>query len=492
MLTYPMIYTGAALMVINIVAYIRFERHVRLMGSWEKERRILYLPIVLLILFLIGYVFIAVFGKPDIVMAAIMFGGSIFVMVMVFLMQRITKRIEEEEKLKAAIESAEQANKAKTVFLSNMSHDIRTPLNAIIGLAEISKEKDVSEEELREYMEKIGSSGSFLLSLINDILEMSRIESGKMELEPAVVDLNDMRDRLIDMFAQQMESRSIDFTVECNVEDSVVVCDCHRLFRALLNLTSNAYKFTPEGGKVSASITQKGKTDDGRGRYTISVSDTGIGMTQEFAERVFDAFERERTSTDSEIQGTGLGMAITKSIVDQMGGDISVKTAPGKGTEFTITLEFEISDKTPECGMKNGTDGTVSFSGKRVLIADDVEVNRMIIEMLMEKLGFIAETAKNGSEAVDKIRNNEPGYYDLVLMDIQMPVMGGYEATDMIRKMEEPGRADVPVIAVSANAFTEDVKKSEEAGMNGHISKPVDPVELRQVLSHIFGSRKHE
>ena len=326
MLTYPMIYAGAALMVINIVAYIRFERHVRLMGSWEKERRILYLPIVLLILFLIGYVFIAVFGRPDIVMAAIMFGGSIFVMIMIFLMQRITKRIEEEEKLKAAIESAEQANKAKTVFLSNMSHDIRTPLNAIIGLAEISKEKDVSEEELREYMEKIGSSGSFLLSLINDILEMSRIESGKMELEPTTVDLNDMRDRLIDMFSQQMESRSIDFTVECNVEDSVVVCDCHRLFRALLNLTSNAYKFTPEGGKVSASITQNGKTDDGRGRYTICVSDTGIGMTQEFAEKVFDAFERERTSTDSEIQGTGLGMAITKSIVDQMGGDISVKT----------------------------------------------------------------------------------------------------------------------------------------------------------------------
>lgn len=483
MLTYLMVYTGAVLMLINIIVYIRFERQVRVMGSWEKERRLLYLPIVLLILFLIGYVFIGVFGRPDKVIASILFGGSIFVLVMVLLMQRITKRIEEEEKLRAALEAAEQANKAKTTFLSNMSHDIRTPLNAIIGLAETGSDKDIAEPQLREYMEKISASGDFLLSLINDILEMSRIESGKMELEEAPADLRKMCDELESMFAQQMADKSISFTAECDLKDSVAVCDCHRLFRVLLNLTGNAYKFTPEGGSVAVRISQNEYDDQGRGKYVISVKDTGIGMAEEFAEKVFDAFERERTSTVSGIQGTGLGMAITKSIIDEMGGTILVDTAPGKGTEFIINLSFVTSDEAGSCGERGNNAGDVSFHGKRVLVAEDVEVNRMITEMLLEKLGFIVETAENGRIAVDMIENNEPGYYDLVLMDIQMPEMDGYEATEKIRGMEDPGRCRLPVVAVTANAFREDVKRSKEAGMDGHISKPIDPAELRSVLA---------
>ncbi|MBQ9608921.1 MAG: amino acid permease [Lachnospiraceae bacterium] len=398
----------------------------------------------------------------------------------------------EVEKIKA-----EENSKAKTVFLSNMSHDIRTPMNAIIGYINIAEHEENGEKELREYLGKIKNSSHHLLALINDVLEMSRIESGKMDLEPVEIDLKKTLDEVKDMFSTQMERKNIDFFVDASqIKNRYVYCDKNRFNRVLLNLISNAYKFTPNEGVVSVTAWQIGDTEDGYGRYELRVADSGIGMTKEFAEKVFEAFERERTSTVSGIQGTGLGMAITKSIIDLMGGTIEVNTAPDCGTEFVIRVKFKLVDKAKETDDEAGAEdaGDVSskeknidFSKMRLLLVDDMEINREIAEMLLEELGFTIETAENGKEALDKVAASTPGYYDVVLMDIQMPVMDGYTATENIRKLDNRELANVPIVAMTANAFSEDVKKAKDTGMNAHIAKPIDMDNVVNTLKEVLG-----
>jgi CheY-like chemotaxis protein/anti-sigma regulatory factor (Ser/Thr protein kinase) len=294
------------------------------------------------------------------------------------------------------------------------------------------------------------------------------------------------------MFASQMSEKKIDFKVSYDgIKNPVVVCDENRLNRVILNLLSNAYKFTPEGGSVSVSMKQCDCPRIGHGGYELRVRDTGIGMKEEFAKHVFDAFERERTSTVSGIQGTGLGMAITKNLVELMGGTIEVETEAGKGTEFIIRLSLPYKDEQETVAMRRSEqsgeeEAEADFSSVQVLLVEDIRVNREIASAILRKMGFVLDTAENGKMAVEKVANSQPGFYKLILMDIQMPEMDGYEATRRIRSLEDPELSKIPIIAMTANAFSEDVQKAEKAGMNGHISKPLDVAQMKKTLTRVL------
>ena len=484
-LIYTMIILGSILMAVNIGLYSVFIRKLNVQGRWSEKRFLLFVPLVLILLFFIGYILIMILGNPDILTALILFGGSIFVFLMITLTTRIADRISHNEELRSALSAAEQANAAKSVFLSNMSHDIRTPLNAIIGYTNLARASNLSPAESKQYFEKIGVSGQHLLELINDILEMSRIESGKLELDPVPADIVSKFSAACGMFSVQMSEKNIDYSIDTSsVSDRYAVFDPKLLNRILTNLLSNAYKFTPEHGSVSAVLRQTGSNGITAG-YEISVKDSGIGMSPEFASRIFDAFERERTSTVSGIQGTGLGMAITKKIVDLMDGSVKVMTDQGKGTEFVVDLSFVISAPVEEDKALCPDGKCPDYSGKKVLLVDDMEINREIAKMMLEKMRFSVDIARDGKEAVEKASSG--AVYDIILMDIQMPQMDGYAATKAIRSLDDPRASSVPIIALTANAFTEDRARSQDAGMNGHVSKPIEPGELKSVLADLLG-----
>ena len=515
---------------------------------------------------------------------------------------------------------AEEANKAKSTFLSNMSHDIRTPMNAIIGFTTLALTNATNTEKVKDYLGKILSSGNHLLSLINDILDMSRIESGKIKLDETEANLSEMLHDIKTIINGQIHAKQMELFMDVlDVTDEDVICDKTRINQVLLNLLSNAIKFTPSGGTVSVRVTQLQNAPEGKGLYEIRVKDTGIGMSPEFAAHVFEPFERERSSTVSKIQGTGLGMAISKNIIDMMGGKIEVHSEQDKGTEFVITLELKlqserrsvekikeldglkalvVDDDFNTCdsvtkmlvqvGMRsewtlsgkeavlrarqsiemndafhayiidwrlpdmNGievtrqiralgdntpiiiltaydwsdievearaagvtgfcskpmfmsdlresllnalghqraeeenvlpvSEETQSFKGKRLLLVEDNELNREIAFEILNEYGFIVDAAENGKEAVDKVAASKPGYYDLVLMDIQMPIMNGYEATRGIRALDNAALSAIPIVAMTANAFDEDRRAAAECGMDGFISKPINMTEVIEAL----------
>ena len=401
--------------------------------------------------------------------------------------QKLNKlRVAAEDALKVA----ESASKAKSTFLSNMSHDIRTPMNAIIGFATLALDDIRDGKKVEDYLSKILSSSKHLLGLINDILDMSRIESGKVVLEEQETDLVTTLQELQSIMEGQAKERKLKLHVDySNLRDRHVYCDKTRLNQVMFNLLANAVKFTSEGGSIWLTMSQLEPTYEVEDRaiYEIRVKDTGIGIGKEFIKHIFEPFERERTSTVSKIQGTGLGMAITKNIVDMMGGTIEVESQKGVGTEFIIRLELRLQAETgaanEEGAKQHGhAEGVAEFAGKRLLLAEDNELNREIACMLLSKYGFVIDTAENGQEAVDLVAASAPDYYDLVLMDIQMPVMDGHEATRRIRNLEDKELAKVPVVAMTANAFDEDRKAAKECGMNGFISKPINMQEVVQAL----------
>ncbi|MGN0690683.1 MAG: hybrid sensor histidine kinase/response regulator, partial [Oscillospiraceae bacterium] len=396
-------------------------------------------------------------------------------------------RAEEERRktLQKALDDAQHANRAKTVFLNNMSHDIRTPMNAIIGYTSLAKGHIDNRAQLSDYLEKIEVSSNHLLSLINDVLDMSRIESGKFRIEEKEVHLPDVIDDLRSIVQSDINAKQLDFSVETeNLVNEDIICDRLRLNQILLNILSNAIKFTDKGGKVSLKVIQATEVREGYAGYEFRIKDNGIGISEEFKEHIFEAFTRERTSTVSGIQGTGLGMSITKNIVDIMGGTIKVESELGKGTEFTVNMSFRISSAIKAEEQK--PESNFDFSGKKILLVEDNELNREIAVEILCEAGFVMDTAEDGEVAVEKIKSSPAKKYDLILMDIQMPHMDGYEATRQIRALDDAEKADIPIIAMTANAFEEDKQAALDAGMQGHIAKPVNIGVLLEMLRKIL------
>ena len=382
----------------------------------------------------------------------------------------------------------EERNLAKSQFLFNMSHDIRTPMNAIVGYTNLAM-KEETDPKVKEYLSKINMSNQQMIGMIDDLLEMSRIESGMVEHVNEPLDLRTIAESLEHLFSEQMVQKQIRFTVDTSgIRNPYVLCDRRNLSRVLMNIVSNAYKFTPEDGSIDVTVSET--TDN---VYEFRIKDSGIGMSAEFAEKMFTAFERERSSTDSGIQGTGLGLAIVKNLTDIMEGTIDVTTAPGEGTEFIVRLTFEQtteeaveSGETNDAKEKDQIDLDVDFTDKRLLVVEDNEINREIVTMLLKEAGFMLESAENGQIAIDMLVEGGPHYYDAILMDIQMPVMDGYTATRNIRALENKDLASVPIIALTANAFSEDETAAKRAGMQAHISKPIEVDVLMRTLADIL------
>ena len=387
--------------------------------------------------------------------------------------------------VKAALEIAEKASKAKTDFLSNMSHDIRTPMNAIIGITTLMKNELHEPEKLAEHLGKLETSGQLLLGIINNILDMSRIESGKTTLNVEKMNLTQQISQLDSVIRQQAGQRRQTFTVETHVQHENVLGDSNRLKQVLMNILSNAVKYTPNGGHIRLEIDELTHTEHYT-KYRFVVQDDGIGMSEEFQKTLFEPFTREEKSGTNKVQGTGLGMAITKSIVDLMGGTIHVESTTGKGTRFEVVLEFPIdaeADTVQETQVPPEEEETASpLSGMKFLCAEDNAINAEILEMLLEANGASCTICSNGQEIVDAFASVKPGEYDMILMDVQMPVMDGLEATRRIRSGENPLGRIIPILAMTANAFLEDMQKSREAGMDEHLSKPVDISALEQTV----------
>ena len=396
--------------------------------------------------------------------------------------------------VEAALEVAEKASKAKTDFLSNMSHDIRTPMNAIIGITTLMKNELHQPEKLAEHLGKLETSGRLLLGIINDILDMSRIESGKTTLNIEKTNLPQQVSQLDSIIRQQASQRRQTFTVENHVQHENVLADPNRLNQVLMNILSNAVKYTPQGGHIRLDVEELTHTEH-YAKYRFVVQDDGIGMSEAYQKTLFEPFTREEKSGTNRVQGTGLGMAITKSIVDLMGGTIHVESAPGKGSRFEVVLEFPIdaeADKVQTASaLPEEAEAVSPLSGMKFLCAEDNAINAEILEMLLEANGASCTICSNGQEIVDAFASVKPGEYDMILMDVQMPVMDGLEATRRIRNGENPLGRTIPILAMTANAFLEDMQKSKEAGMDEHLSKPVDIAALEQTVKRFRVTPPH-
>ena len=383
---------------------------------------------------------------------------------------------------------AENANAAKSDFLFNMSHDIRTPMNALLGYSELMK-RELTDPKLLDYQEKMEQSGNLLLSIINNVLDMARIESGKMELDENYVKISDIYLGVYRIFQIEAEKKGIHLELEYDVLHEHVICDETKNREVFLNLLSNAIKYTASGGTVTIRITELDCDRGGYVRIQTQVIDTGIGMSEEFLPSLFEAFARERNTTAGKVAGTGLGMPIIKKYVDMMGGSIEVESKLGEGSKFTVIMEYRIADKgyyEQDTNPSPDTEETDWISGKHVLLAEDNDLNAEIAEFILEDMGLIVDRVEDGIQCVARMEQKPAGTYDLILMDIQMPNMDGYKATQAIRRLADKKKAGIPIIAMTANAFEEDRKKAFEKGMNGHIAKPVDAEKAKKTILSVL------
>ncbi len=400
----------------------------------------------------------------------------------------INERMTEQQLLLIdSLKLAEEGNRAKTNFLFNMSHDIRTPMNAILGFAEIARRDIGDTGKTLNCIEKIQASGKSLLHLIDNVLDMSKLETGNVALTEEVCNLEESLEAAWKVLQPELEKKQITFRNDLSaVKNKWVYCDKARISHILYNLFTNAVKFNKQGGSVLVTVRQETSNIQEYAAYEIRVKDTGIGMTQEFLSHIFEPFERERTSTISRTQGVGLGMAITKNLVDLMGGTIQVFSEVQKGTEFVLQFTFKLY--APEQQILDKSAHAIDFSGKRLLLVEDNELNMEIASELLRDAGFLVETAQNGRIAVEMVQNSAAGYYDAILMDIQMPVMDGYQASREIRSLVKKELAQIPIIALTANVTDEDKKEALASGMNAHIAKPLDVTVMYEVLGHILQS----
>ena len=617
-----MIYLGSILMVNNIYWYAKYIQNIRQRGQWETEKVTLYSPLFLLVMFLVGYLVVGIFGQPDLVMSSILFFGSVYVAIIVHVLHRITQKIQENERLQAELMASEESNRAKTSFLSNMSHEIRTPLNAIIGLDNIALRNPSLPPQTRDQLEKIHTSAQHLLSVINGILDMTRIESGKMELKKEVFSLPELIRQVNVIIQGQCDDKKLNYVTSSVDElNGCFIGDPTKIRQVLINILGNAVKFTPPSGFVYFSVDNMSGTaeseaasaiatcivdkssDNAESSITASsitasssitvssitvssaahkapvgitasvgnaasadaapsadaalsagtdyssqalrfiIRDTGIGMEKEFLAKIFEPFSQEDSTTTNRYGGSGLGLSLTKRIVDLMGGDLTVESEKGKGSTFTLTL-FLIPAKpstavggdsfsstiiginSPAEGSshaaddsRHGADGsrhsitdsdisptvvpsvnadtaaddtpaTTSIEGRHILIVEDIEMNAEILADLLQYEKATTEWAMNGKIALDMFNDSAVGHFDAILMDMRMPVMDGLTAARHIRALTKADAKTVPIIALTANAFEEDVQQSLDAGMNAHLSKPIEPDILYETLAHLTAKQK--
>ena len=424
--------------------------------------------------------------------------GMVFVVLILGIIFSYQALIYEKQfnKIMETMEESQKATKAKSEFLSNMSHDIRTPLYAVVGYTEIAKRNCEDRKKLMECFGKIKLSSNHLLNLINDVLDMSKIESGKIKIEEDSYNLKTIIKEINDMMKQTLADKNIKLLIDSDsLVDDVVSCDRLRLNQVLINLVSNAIKYSGDGSNVYLNVSQLPCDIEDKVLVRFVIKDEGVGMSKEFLKKLFQPFERENNSTISGVAGTGLGLAITKSIIEMMNGTINVESELGKGTEITVDIPFDIPtlteikdeevDYEPEPEQFN-------FANKRLLLVEDNLFNREIATELLSDAGILVEEAVDGSVAVNMIKKSKPGYYSAVIMDVQMPVMNGYEATQMIRNLPDPQLSKIPVIAMTANAFDEDKQKAFQYGMNAYLSKPINIDDLMKVLKFILNEDSHK
>lgn len=396
------------------------------------------------------------------------------------------RELEQEEALRQEKIKAEKANEAKSIFLFNMSHDIRTPMNAIVGYSQLMK-KELTNPKLVHYQEMIEQSSKLLLSIINNVLDMARVESGKMELDENYEVIGNITQLVCSAFAAEASRKNIELNRIVNVEHKHIIVDSTKMQEILSNLISNAIKYTSAGGKVTIDTKELPYDKEGYVLIQTKVTDTGIGMSEEFLPSLFELFTRERNTTLSKIPGTGLGMAIVKNFVDLMNGSIEVESELGKGSTFTITIPHKIANKDyTNRNIESSNEFDINFMGKRILLAEDNELNAEITTTILSEMGFEVKAVEDGILCVNEIQRQPANTYDLILMDIQMPNMDGYKATHCIRRLLQPEKANIPIIAMSANAFEEDKKKAFDVKMNDYITKPIDFQKMEEVLKHIL------
>ena len=427
-----------------------------------------------------GKVTLAEYIKDNLRAVSIGFVSTVLVIIMIIVYLMVKAR-------KAQIQ-AEKANAAKSDFLFNMSHDIRTPMNALLGYSELIK-RELTDPKLLDYQEKMEQSGNLLLSIINNVLDMAQIESGKVELDEDYVKIRDIYQGIYKIFQAEAEKKGIHLEMEYDVQHEHVICDETKNREIFLNLISNAVKYTASGGRITIKITELDCDRKDYMRIRTQVIDTGIGMSEEFLPSLFEAFARERNTTAGKVAGTGLGMPIIKKYIDMMYGTIEAESKLGEGSKFTVTLEYRIADKSyyeQDTEKSIDMDETDRISGKHILLAEDNDLNAEIAEFILEDMGLMVDRVEDGVQCVSRIEQKPAGTYDLILMDIQMPNMDGYKATEVIRGLSDKSKANIPIIAMTANAFEEDRKKALAKGMNGHIAKPVDIEKVRKILQNTF------
>ena len=423
------------------------------------------------------------------------FGSIVSVLVAILLSMgywQIILRREKEAVYAKQIEKvateAQHANQAKSRFLFNMSHDIRTPMNAIIGYTQLLENNLDNKKQALDYISKLKSSSTILLSLINYILEMTQIESGKLDLKKEIGDLDDLVKNINVVVEPLIKEKKLHYSYHLEIKHHHIICDKTKLREIVLNILSNAIKYTPEGGNVELLI-QEISFENNKVKYHFIIIDNGIGMKEDFLPHIFEEFAREKTSTESKVPGVGLGLPIVKSLIDMMNGTIQVESKLNKGTKFTVELSFLTSLQVENVNERNTS--TLDFSGKHILLVEDNELNAEIGIELLNTFKVIIDLAKNGEECIKILEKMPEGYYDLILMDIQMPIMDGYEATKIIRSFNNKN-AQIPIIAMTANAFEEDRKHALQLGMNEHLAKPVDIEKLKDVLTKYFNHEKRE
>ena len=391
------------------------------------------------------------------------------------------------EEIRKSAEKARKANEAKTRFLFNMSHDIRTPMNAIVGFSGLLEKSLHDEKKSLDYIKKIRVSSDILLTIINQVLEMARIESGKITLNPESVNIREMVEAMNTVFESSLTKKSLEYQCSLNVVHDQILCDKTKMEEIILNVVSNSIKYTNPHGKITVFIDELDSEDEKNANYKVVVEDNGIGMSQDYLPHIFEEFSREHTSTETRVAGTGLGLPIVKSLVDRMGGTIEVESEEGKGTRFIMKFYFPVSleNQVREKEKQNIPDITEKLEGKRILLAEDNELNAEIAETVLEETGIKVKHVEDGIQCIEELKKMPEKYYDVILMDVQMPNMDGYTATQRIRDLDD-SRAEIPIIAMTANAYDEDRRKAQEAGMDGFLAKPLDVDEMMRLMAQII------